>query len=44
MDKNSHQKGTFGSYRQPFELGKELEHEEKDKCRESYSRVTKPLR
>ena len=26
----------FGSYRQPFELGKELEHEEEDKCHESY--------
>ena len=26
----------FGSYRKPFELGKELEHEEEDKCHESY--------
>ena len=34
--KNIHQQGAFGSYRKPFELGKELEHEEEGKCHESY--------
>ena len=36
MDKNIHKEVEFGSYRQPFELGKELEHEEEDKCHDSY--------
>ena len=35
-DKNIHQEVEFGSYRQQFELGKELEHEEEGKCHESY--------
>ena len=35
MDKNIHQEVKFGSYSHPFELGKELEHEEEDKCHES---------
>ena len=34
--KNSHQEVEFGIYRQSFELGKELEHEEEDKCHMSY--------
>ena len=36
MDKNIHQEVEFGSYRQPFDLGKELEHEEEEKCHDSY--------
>ena len=36
MDKNRDQERTFGSQRKPFELGKELENEEEDKCNMSY--------
>ena len=35
-DKNIHQKVEFGILRQPFELGKELEHKEEDKCHRRY--------
>ena len=35
-DKNIHEEVEFGIYMQPLELGKELEHEEEDKCHESY--------
>ena len=35
-DKSIHQEVEFGIYMQPFELGKELEHEEEYKCHESY--------
>ena len=35
-DKNIHQEVEFGIYRKPFELGKELEHEEEAKCHEGY--------
>ena len=36
MAKISHQKVEFGSWRHPFELVKELENEEEEKCHERY--------
>ena len=41
MDKNIHQEGEFWIQRHPFELGKELEHEEEDS---SVIGFTKPRR